>query len=210
MAEVWVKAKEIIRKEENGVQKTYYPGQWLTLKKQQAREYLSQGKIDILKPAVLQSVQDLSDCAIFFKGEILNQRQNLLVARFPGTPIQEWSGEYPACGRFLLWNTGANLNVNHILTGFKLLERWQLAVPLFDYDVLAERIGTTEEREQTKAIIHDMRVPVYDSRVLFVRQCQETRKLFELWQSGSQLGFLQALYQSRPVVNALPPSWVLK
>jgi len=212
MAKVWVKAKTIINTEEFGKPKRYFPGQWLQLGKHDARKYLSMTppQIEILKPAVLQSVQDLSDCAIFFKGEIVAHRINMLVALFPGTPVQQWEGTYPSCGRFLLWNTAANLDTSHILTGFKLLEKWQLAVPLFDYDVLAERIGTTQEQAETKAIIHDLRVPVYDSRVLFVRQCEETRKLFEMWQEGSQLKFLQALYQTRPVVNALPPSWVLK
>jgi hypothetical protein len=211
MAHVWVKAKSIVRLEKNGRVETYHPGDWCSMGRQQARELLARDQVEILKPAVLQSVQDLSDCAILLSRELEEVRLSLLMAQFPGVPIQIYSGDYPdEYGRFLLWDTLAELRHELFLTGFKLLEKWQIAVPLRDYHILAESIGTDKERSDTKNVIHDLRVPVYDCRVLFVRQCQETKKLFELWQDNGPLGFLRALYQSRPLVNALPPSWILK
>jgi hypothetical protein len=210
MGKVWVKAKSIVRIEENGKMITFHPGDWVRMGRQQAREYLVNDQIEILKSAVLQSVQNLTNCAILLRDGLPERQTAMLTAKYPALPIQKYTGEFPQHGRFLLWDTTVELKRELILTGFKLLEKWQLAVPLLDYSILAENIGTAQEREETEAIIHDLRVPVYNTRVLFVRQCQETRKLFELWDSGSQLKFLQALYQSRPVVNALPPSWVLK
>jgi len=210
MAPVWVKAKSIVRVEEQGSLVTYYPGDWCQMGKQQAREYLSRNQVEILRPVVLQSVQDLHDCAIFLVNENMAEPDlSFFTASFPGVPVRKYEG-WPECNRFLLWNRSANLRRDLILTGFKLLEKWQLAVPLLDYDTLAESIGTEQEQQETAAIIHDLRVPIYDCRVLFVRQCKETRKLFELWNGEGQLSFLQALYQSRPVVNALPPTWVMK
>lgn len=208
MSNVWVRAKAIIRTEENGKQRTFYPGDWCQTGRHQAREWLTNGQAEILKPAILQTVQDLTDCAILLKGTIYETRRSMLAARFPGVPIMPYHEGYTH-GRFLLWDTVANLNQDLILTGFHLLAKWQLAVPLLNYDTLAENIGTADERAETKAIIHDLRVPVYDCRVIFARDCQETRRLFELWDGASELGFLRALYQARPVVNALPPSWVM-
>lgn len=208
MAGVWVKAKSIVRISENGQIKTFHPGDWCLMGKQQARDCLTRNEVEILKPAVLQSVQDLYDCAIFLKGELEEIQRGVLVATFPGVPVQQYES-YPNYGRFLIWDTGANLRRELILTGFKLLEKWQIAVPLCNYNMLASDIGTPKVRKETEAIIHDLRVPVYDSRVIFARRCSETKKLFEQWQNGSQLEFLQALYQSRPVVNALPPSWLI-
>lgn len=220
MAHVWVKAKSIVRLEKNGQVETYHPGDWCSMGRQQARELLARDQVEILKPAVLQSVQNLSDCAVLLRKKLSEDRLNCLVARFPGLsiqmyspglPIQMDSGDCPdKYKRFLLWDMAAELNQDLLLTGFKLLESWQIAVPLRDYHILADSIGTDKERSDTKDVIHDLRVPVYDCRVLFVRQCQETKKLFELWQDGSPLGFLQALYQSRPIINALPPSWILQ
>lgn len=210
MGKVWVKVKAIVRIDEGGQTVTKYPGDWAEMGKQQARESLSKDLIEILKPAVLKSVQDLHDCAILLRGVLPEPRLGVFTAQFPGVPIQSYDGEFPEHSRFLLWNPAAELKHELILLGFGLLDNWQLAAPVFDYGVLAESIGTAAERKKTKAVIHDLRVPVYDTRVLFVRQCRETRDLLNRWQHGSELKFLRSLYKSRPIVNALPPTWILK
>lgn len=217
MARVWVRAKTILNVEENGKQIRRFPGDWCQMGRHQAKQLLANGQIEILRSTILQSVQDLTDCAILLKGivpedagKVLNteQRRSMLASRYPGVPVEDYSG-YSQHGRFLVWDTSAELRYDLILTGFQLLKKWQLAVPLLDYNTLADKIGAAEERKETKDIIHDLRVPVYDTRVLFVRQCRETRKLFDLWADGGELAFLRALYQTRPIVNALPPSWIL-
>ena len=209
MGSVWVRAKAIIRTEENGKLKTFYPGDWCQTHRHQAREWLTNGQAEILKPAILQTVQDLTDCTVLLRGYIPEAQRISLSAKFPGVPFETYQG-HPISGRFLLWDTSANLRQDLILTGFYLLNKWQLAIPLLNYEVLAENVGTADERAETKAIIHDLRVPIYDCRLIFARDCQETRRLFELWDGASELGFLRALYQARPVVNALPPSWVMR
>lgn len=209
MGKVWVRAINIVHAEEGGKVKPFYPGDWLQLGRQQARECLARKEIEILKPVVLQSVQDLNGCAILTTEAMAEPSLSYFAMTFPGVPLERHTGNYPEHNRSLLWDTKANLRRDLILTGFELLKKWQLAVPILDYDVLAEDTGVAKEREETKAIIHDLRVPIYDHRVMFIRQCTETRKLFELW-DGTQLGFLRALYQSRPIINALPPSWVME
>lgn len=208
MAQIWIRAKSILRYDTNGKPGVAYPGDWIPVGRQQAREWLNNNQCEILKPAVLQTVQDLTDCAILIRGVLSESQRVALTARFPGVPVETYH-EYPQYGRFLLWDLSANLRQDLILTGFGLLTRWQMAVPLLSYDILAQDIGTDEERQTAKATIHDLRVPLYDCRILFVRQCQETKRLFDLWQDGTELTFLQALYQARPIINALPPSWRL-
>jgi hypothetical protein len=178
--------------------------------RQQAREYLVKDQIEILKTNVLQTVQDLSNCAILLQEALAEPGLSLLHQKYPGVPVQLHTGVYPNYARFLLWNPKAVLDRNLIAVGFSLLDHWQIAVPLYNYKVLAEHVGTPEDRERVKEIIHDLRVPIYDTRVMFVRQCAETRDLFERWDYGTELDFLVALYQTRPVINALPPTWILK
>lgn len=210
MAKVWIRAKTIVRAEKNGSMMTFHPGDWLQVGRQQARELITTGDAEILKSTVLQTVQDLTDCQILLRGVLAEPQLSLLKAQYPNLPIEPYQDHFPD-GRFLLWDpTRAELRRELILVGFGLLRTWQLAVPLLDYETLADNVGSEQERQETAAVVHDLRVPVYDTNVIFVRSCRETRRLFELWQDGSLLGFLRALYQSRPVVNALPPIWVLR
>ena len=210
MAKVWVKALSIVRVEKNGKVETFHPGDWCAMGKHQARDCLAKNQVEILKSAVLQSVQKLTDCAILLRSALVEPRLGILAAKYPAIPINLYEEKFPEQSRFLLWDPTAELKHELILTGFNLLDTWQMAVPLLDYNVLASDVGTEQERQATEAIIHDLRVPIYDTRVMFIRQCRETRQLFEMWQDKSQLGFLQALYQCIPIINALPPAWILE
>ena len=210
MSEVWVQAIEIIHLEKGGVTKTLHKGDWGTTSRGHARDLLARGAARILSPGILRDIQELNDCAIYLRGTVLDSSQSRLAVQYPGVPILPWSG-FPSAnvGRFLLWDMSAPLRQELIVVGLGLLSKWQIACPLLSYDTLAQNIGTEVERIETRAVIHDLRVPVYNPKVIFARQGEETKRLFELWNSGGELSFLRALYQARPIVNALPPSWVL-
>jgi hypothetical protein len=167
MSKVWVRARTIIHIEENGKAKAVHPGDWVQIGRHQARTLLTNNQIEILKTGVLKSVQDLTDCTILLKGVLPEPKYSLLMASYPGVPVKDYDNGLPNRGRMLIWNTSAELRRELILTGFKLLEKWQLAVPLLDYNILAKNIGTAAEQKATKTIIHDLRVPVYDCRVIF-------------------------------------------
>jgi hypothetical protein len=100
-----------------------------------------------------------------------------------------------------------------IPVGLNLLEKWEIAVPISDYNLLARDIGTDEERARTKELIHDLRVPVYDTRLIFARNCVAVEQLFEMWhkeQGDERLSFLRCLYVVKPYVLALPSIWQRK
>ncbi len=55
-------------------------------------------------------------------------------------------------------------------------------------------------------------MPVYDTRLMFIRRCHATRELVDEWvaEDGHRgLAFLRALYRVKPLVLALPTTWVL-
>lgn len=210
MSEVWIQAISIVHIEKNGQLKTLREGDWGTVGRHQARELLARGAARILSPGTLRDVQELTDCAIYIRGTILDSQRSQIAAKHPGVAVLPWSGfPSPEVGRFLLWDMSAPLRHELIVVGLGLLTKWQVACPLLNYDTLAGNIGTEQERAATKAIIHDLRVPVYNPKVIFARQGEETKKLFSLWNDGSELSFLRAIYQARALTLALPPSWIL-
>ena len=132
-----------------------------------------------------------------------------------GVPVHEYAqGELPY-DRTLLWDPEAMLKLDLVPAGMRFLDRWQVACPLWSYTELARDIGEEDEREETARVIRDLRVPVYDTRVLFLRRCQDAEALLETWRSEQEamrgdlrLSFLRALYRVKPLILALPTTWI--
>lgn len=209
MAKIWIRARTILHVEVDGKTQQIHPGDWVKVGKHQARQWLATNQCDIPKIGILKAVQSLDDCAVSLRGEISQGIRDELERRYPGLDVT--AGLELTDSRNLLWDTTVALLPELALVGFGLLSKgWQLAVPLVDYELLAEAIGSEDERAKTEAIIHDLRVPVYETGVIFARRCPQTRRLLETWQAegGGKLAFLRALHQVRPVVLALPCSWV--
>ena len=132
-----------------------------------------------------------------------------------GVQVVPFSGYLPF-PKTLIWETSLNLRGGLVFAGFKLLEKWQVAVPLWDYNELACHVSDETDREATARIVRDLRVPMYDQRMVFMRRCKDTQRLLELWcrerreEGDDRLAFLRALYVVKPTVCALPASWCHK
>lgn len=97
--------------------------------------------------------------------------------------------------------------------GFDFLARWEAAAPVWSYETLASDAAAGAERERTEALIGDLRVPLYEVGLLFVRRCEAGEQLLEAWEreragGHGQLAFLRALYEVKPLFLALPRSWL--
>ena len=180
----------------------YAPGDWVQVGKHTAREMIAAG--DAVDP--------------FERLRATDRPQGDVGVMLFGQGGQPSLGELPVCHdgvwevrwtRTLFLDRGAPIVSHLIPAGFALLERWELAVPMWDYVHLAAHEGTDEEREWAQSIIHDLRVPLYDTRMVFARRCQAVERLLEMWHEygGSRLAFLVALYRARPLVRALPCTW---
>ncbi len=116
----------------------------------------------------------------------------------------------------LFWNPNLHLRAELVPVGFMLLDTWECAVPLLDYDVLAVETGTAQERQETQTIIHDLRVLLYDTRLIFAKKGTDGERLIEAFaversQGGSEhLAFLRALWAVKPLICALPTTWIGK
>lgn len=112
----------------------------------------------------------------------------------------------------IIWDQHAPINAEFInLTLSLLRERgWDLAVPIYSYVKLAGRLGSTEERKATAALVHDLRVPFYNTDLMFVKRNKRTQTLMAKWAeerkgtSDDKLAFLRALYVTKPFILPLP------
>lgn len=153
------------------------------------------------------------------KAELANNNGNGKKAMPPVSQPMVVSGGNPGSfpvpdENLLIWNGIIPIPRERLEAGFKLVNKWDLAVPLCDYDMLAMHIGSQEDRDYTQSVIHDLRVPVYETGLMFIQMNPTTRELLEVWDSEQskgdekRLAFLRALYRVKPLILALPHTWV--
>jgi len=116
----------------------------------------------------------------------------------------------------LLWDPSIPIRLELLPAGFKFLEKWDVAAPLASYDKLARDVGGKVERGRTQTLIHDLRVPLYDTRMIFIRSNLRTETLMAVWKRELRNGdhrdmaFLRAAYRTLPLILALPLTWMDK
>lgn len=120
----------------------------------------------------------------------------------------------------LLWRPGLKVSHQAVMRGFSRLldtrdvhQAWEMLAMLVDRNLLASSAGGEKERARTLAEIGDLRLPVYDIRVLWVRRTSATKRLIARWAGEVAQGadatqaFLRALYKERAMLCTLPPGW---
>ena len=213
MGKVWVQAKAILHHEDGGKIKVARPGDWIEVGQHDARRWMAEGKCEIHQIAAKETVQNLFDCAVTLRGNRIDTVRAAIKQRYPSLSIVDDGNDFLA-RRMLFWDTSAKMRPELIMVGFGLLMHgWQVVVPLMDYDTLARDVGDEEDRALTEEMLHDLRVPVYDTRLIFARKCEASQELLEIWKEEGtdgghdELAFLRALHRVKPLVNALPPFW---
>lgn len=183
-----------------------------TVRNQQLRELLATGGIELPCDFILSAVYDFSDCGVVVTSGSDEYARGVIARDIP--VITGNSLEYP---RTLLWDTTAKLRADLVSVGFdRLAHGWQIAIPLASYRTLARDIGDDAGREVTEGVIHDLRVPFFDVRAMFIRKCATTEKLMETYtaellvNTEPRLAFMRALYKVKPILCALPATWVGK
>jgi hypothetical protein len=97
---------------------------------------------------------------------------------------------------------------------WQFLERWDAAVPLWKYHILAQDAGSPSERQITREIVRDLRVMLHSCELLFVRRNETGQALMDTWQAelgrgeDKRLAFLRAIYQVKPRLCVLPVTWL--
>jgi hypothetical protein len=200
---MWIQLKSIQYLSVNGRQTTHFPGEWVEVGGQLARSLITTGQAH--RPD-LPDLQAMPGCGIVVRAGGERRARKM----WPGLEVME--GE-PGLEfrRTLYWDTARPVRPELVSAGFGWLEQWEVAVPLGSYERLARDIGNEAERAKTAAVIRDLRVPFYETGLMFLRRCQRVEGLLAAWRAETgerRLAFLRALYRVKPLVLALPVEWV--
>lgn len=194
---------------------TYHPGDWIEVKKKRAKKLLASGKAEIPRQDIMSDVAGFNECGILIRGE----EQELLFDSRIEVSFGEISLPYE--------NVTVLLKPNYYIT-WKAIEAgllritnfedtdaepWEMMAMLFDNNVTADDVGTEDERAKTKELIGDLRLPVYDTDILWVRKTDSTEAVIDRWvkeletSNDEKHSFLRALYAERAMMLTLPSGW---
>jgi hypothetical protein len=82
----------------------------------------------------------------------------------------------------LLVEPGTAVPWDLLPAAWHFLDRWDAAVPLWRYGVLAADVGTKAERQATEAVVGDLRVLLHAVELLFVRRNEmQAQALLAAW-----------------------------
>jgi hypothetical protein len=123
--------------------------------------------------------------------------------------------------RVMIWEPSLPLTYQQFLLGFGRLEpakdgfaAWEMAAMWMGNKLLAQQFGSVEEKERTRAVVRELRIPVYDTRLVWVRRTETTEAVIEQWVKELRVGaneahaFLRAVYTHKPMLNTLPQNWM--
>lgn len=200
-----------------GVQKTYHKGDWVDVGKQAATLWLADGSAEIPgpDPTKMEVIKELlgPGCGVrVLQGTYGATRKgksfgNCLRA------LKFSSGAIALPYRYtMIWKPSAKVTPQQVLIGFSQITSefsWEMVARLAGSQ-MARDVGSEAERAKTEALIGDLRIPVYDTRVLWVRKTKATEGLIRRWTASIRAGedeahaFLRALYVERILLCTLP------
>lgn len=194
----------------NGKMENRVAGDWVEVGKQIALRWIADGEAETPQyGAALRSGLLPVGCGAVVRGGGIPEWLNEAVDTTQNPP------HYLHYLKTLVWDASLPFRQALLLPGFELLNTWDVVVPFVDYDTLAIHIGNEEDRKRTAGFIRDLRVPVYETRMLFIKRRPYTVELIDHWQSelgqveggDERLAFMRALYRVKPLVLAVPYMW---
>lgn len=209
MGKKWIQLLQLKHIERHGKQVPYRKGDFVQVGNQTALRWILEGSARALTANIADFAPAGDGIGVLLTNHPEVGRHTLKDASFPiedGDPSIPW-------GCTFLWDPDAPLRAELLSIGFGLLNTWEFACPLLPYERLASKIGSPDDQHKTKELIGDLRVPLYDPRIIFTRKTDLTDQLVQHWWTSVQSGtnthhaLLRAIYQAKPLVLALPPTW---
>lgn len=220
----YVKIKEIKRIRQGGQLQTYHPGDTVEVGKQTALSWILDGSASDPFEQVGPAAYERDNVEFGEYGiHILDSEGSVSPTYFDrvmeAVPVSYGEPDIPYEHTFL-WNPLVPVSPQLLNYGWLRIskdnppqERWEMAATLLRIELTAADVGTAEEKQGTEKLIGDLRLPVYESGLLWIRQCPNSQKVIRSYAKYLDKGvhryhaFLRALYSERAMLCTLPLDW---
>jgi hypothetical protein len=195
----------------DGTWKLYYVGAIMDIKNKSLCKDLIKKKVAVDMSVAAADIPKGCGLLMFRAGPIPEWARALELEMATGGPRLPF--EYT-----IIWNQRCTPNPEFLSTTLMLLSDrgWDMAVPLYSYTKLTDKLGSEAERKATETLIHDLRVPYFNTDLMFIKRNKRTEELMTRWAeerkgtSDDKLAFLRAVYQAKPFILPLPTEWIRK
>lgn len=212
---MWIQLKSKQYIEKQGTQKTYHVGDWVDVGKFLALKLIESGQAHIPNQEINGEYLDYT-AGIAVLGNKLEENTrkqiettvNKLSFAFIDKP------ELPFSETMIYDSSFTKIRPELIGIGFYWLQNFEVIAPIFDYEQLAIHIGSDNDRRLTKEVVEEMRIPVYDDKLLFVRRSEKTKALIKSYNDfrkeikEPKLALLCAIYEHKPLLLPMPTTWM--
>lgn len=189
----------------------HYPGEILDLKNKKLCKELCKAKVAVDMSIAARDIPAGCGLLMWREGPVPEWARALELEMATGAPRLPFAYT-------IIWNQQCRPNPEFLSTTLMLLRDrgWDMAVPLHSYTKLAERLGSEAERKATEALVHDLRVPYFNTDLMFIKRNKRTEDVMACWAqekvdtSDDKLAFLRAVYQAKPFILPLPTEWIRK
>jgi hypothetical protein len=203
-----------------GKLKPHYAGDWVDVSRQTAQRWLAEGSATIPGLDNAQAIAgDLDDCCLLVRGRLAIAKA--ITSSYWKLDAKVWDGELTK-KRNLIWNPSqVTLSPEQAIVGLSRIEKtrpeydaWEVAAMLMSKDAMALHYGPENERQQTKKAVGDLRIPVYNTAALWVRNTSAVKRLLNEWWAAVEAGaderhaFLRVLKKVPVLICTLPAGWV--
>jgi hypothetical protein len=215
MGKHWVQAKRAITRHSlEGGYLTFQPGDWFECRNQELLELTQAG--------LVRTTADV------LRVEFVGGDAGVLA--LPGAVPPSTLGAYGLAmqkgdvlalpwKRTLIMDKGVGCTAETVALGMMRLApdsypAWEMVAKLASFTRTLASVGTEDEKARTLEALGDLRLPVYDTRLLWVRRTPATEEVIRLWRAEVEQGhdpqhaFLRVVYRNPVALNTLPADWV--
>ena len=216
MGRFWVKTiRPIIRYDLSGAYRRYMPGDWFECRNQERAELLQGGFIEGHLAGISVNFSNL-DAGVL----ALGKQAPLDTFKRYGIKLQHGDTIKLPWERTLLWRTRTPITPEGAALGLMRIDAenpdsaWEMAAMLKGVTLLARDVGTELEQERTLEVLGDLRLPVYETGILWVRRTETTEEVIRQWQAEVSAGadeqhaFIRTIYTHPVILCTLPANWV--
>ena len=220
-----VKVTGIINATESPTGKVLRPGDWVEVKNRETlARWIADGKCEAPHWLQAQAATAIfsDNCGVLVRSKKSEKVPTAAFGEYKAAISIEYSTTLSLPFKHtLLWSPSYPLTKPKLIIGFSLIssgrhgyDSWDMAACLISETMLANSVGGAEERSKTAAVVGDNRLPIYDTRAVWIKRSKKTEAIIAAMQADLEDGadeqhaFLRALYGTPIKLCTLPVKWL--